>query len=434
MPHYYSSSTASSVYSQDGVIFPAPYDSSAPNGRDSVLYNKVRFASVLYEPNLQPLLERKESSASVLSKSSKASSKASNISQASTLAPTIYTEEIIKQLGYRPFEYWKGPPPVAHDLVHAKDDGKKKRLPVPPPPKALHRRSRAIRNSMRALASGAGSGSRAGAGAGAGALPPARLRDSMLPTLHEKPAARAVPPRPPPSPRVKDRYKYRYKLPRKNGEWPGWEPDEAVVRYFATRFAAVQEEKKEKGYYYDDDDDDDDEKLLLEKVEYRTTTRSKSKKSTSSSTTKPAKKAQTKGSKAANREKKSAKRKQKDQKRRHLWYKASPSSSSSSAKTSASRTRRRYSDTGSLRLWGEQERLWKPSTWRRRSWSLVTLLSMLVLGLILILVAALPHNNGEIKTPALARALSESETVVMARRAVHGGALFRFGAIRHDVP
>lgn len=356
---YYSSSAASSVYSQDGVLFPAPYDS-----------------------DLQPLIERKDSSASVTSK----------FSQASTLAPTVYTEEHIKTLGYRPFEYWKGPLPVAA-RVNGANDGGKKRLPVPPPPRALHRHSRAIRNSLRVLAPGS--------------LPPAKLRDSIQ-ALADK--ARPPPPplrrpHPPPSPRVKDRYAHRYKLPRKEREWPGWEPDAAVVAYFATRFAAEQEK----------------EKLKQKKKETGVKTTKVWKKTTMPSSKKP------KGYKGLG-----------------LWFSSSSLSSSSSSAHNANKEKFSYpprrkghkhyrdSDSGSIRLWGENERLLKPQTWTRRSWGIVTLLLMLLLGIILILVSTLSRGSEDLSiVPAQSQVQVADGGAPSARRAIHGGSLFRFGAIRH---
>lgn len=371
---YYSSSAASSIYSQDGVIFPAPYDS-----------------------DLQPLIERKDSSASVASK----------LSQASTLAPTVYTEEYIKTLGYRPFEYWKGPLPVAASVNGVHDGGRNKRLPVPPPPRALHRHSMAIRNSLRALAPGS--------------LPQAKLRDSMhaladkATMLPPPPPPSSRRPRPPPSPRVKDRYKHRYKLPRKEGEWPGWEPDEAVVAYFARRFAAEQEKERLK----------EKEKELGVK---KTKSWKKTTKKTTTTTTPPLseKKKQKKGYKG-----------------RGFWFLSSSSSHGAHNKKVSYPPRRKVhksykdidSDSGSIRLWGESERLLKPQTWTRRSWGIVTLLLMLLLGVILILVSTL-SRGGDSAVPTTTQPQAQvagaaDEGIASVRRAIHGGSVFRFGAIRH---
>lgn len=395
---YYSSSAASSIYSQDGVIFPAPYDSFEE------------------ESDLKPLIERsierKDSSASALSKSS-------NLSQASTLAPTIYTEDFIKTLGYRPFEYWKGPLPVASALDRA-NDGKRKRTPVPPPPRALNRHSRAFRNSLRALKPGP--------------LPPARLKEPVQ-LLMEKPPLPPRRPRPPPSPRVKDRYKHRYKLPRKEGEWPGWEPDESVVRYFATRFAETEKANLSgKG------------EMGLKKSKSSSIKGNAEKKTTTMTTKKP----------------KAAKKK----KGGHRFWSFS---NTSNASTHSSHKHEIESDSGSIRLFGERERFFKPQTWTRRSWGLVALLSMLLLGAILILASTLARGNdshqpqqtavmktetgtrpdddiftirlgapgGTAEDTALLLARDWATTVAAAatvsRRAVHGGSLFRFGPVRHTL-
>lgn len=167
---YLSSSTASSIYSQDGVLYPSPYE------------------------DFKPLITRKVSN----------SSKASN-------NPTIYTEEQIKSLGYRPFEYWKGPQPVAY--VRNKDSSKT-RAPIPPPRRASTIAPRRFRRSIGSLR-------------GLRLLPEVKLQGGLGWTAEEddevEPPLR--------SPRVKDRYRKRYQQPSgKENNWPGWVPDERVYK------------------------------------------------------------------------------------------------------------------------------------------------------------------------------------------------------------
>lgn len=364
---YYSSSAASSIYSQDGVIFPAPYDS-----------------------DVTPLIERKDSSASTFSK----------LSQASTLAPTVYTEDYIKSLGYRPFEYWKGPLPKVYGPISENERFKRKTAPVPPPPRAMHRRSRAFRNSFRAFVPGS--------------LPPVKTRHSRqrilddlpLPSPPRSPRPPRRRPQPPPSPRVKDRYKHRYKLPRKevNGEWPGWEPDEAVVRYFATRFANM--EKLEKGSKPYEGGGGAKKEMMGSKTTITST------------------KGNRKGEVG--------------------WARFR------SAVTVPFLRRDTGSDSGSIRLWGEREQFLKPSTWTRRSWGLVAALLVFLFSLIIFLVTMLSRNNDPLNKLE-AQTTQQQAPVVAAgilgrggledaflrgvtdfpRRAVHGGSLFRVGPIQH---
>lgn len=336
--HYYSSSNASSVYSQDGVLYPLPYDAD------------------LKKPlvGMPSGLGRKESSGSARSKTP------SNFSQASTLAPTIvYTEDFIKTLGYRPFEYWTGPPPVAVGG-----------LPVPPPPPkaALRRASRVLllRQSLR--------------------LPQqaqARLRDSMMNLMlsgeNKKPKQRRPVPVPPapPSPRVKD----RYKPPRKGNEWPDWEPDESALRYFEKQQQQQQQQHGEKkGRAVDTSTNEKRTTTLLAAIpetEFASRTINK-------------KKAKWRSSK-------------KQQQQRPLsdfWPGSSSSSPSSSWALQQTRNKldfflhgdrnRTISDSGSSIQLGEhnnEQRLLDPRTWTRRGWGVFALLAMLLLGVALLLAS-----------------------------------------------
>lgn len=410
--HYYSSSNASSVYSQDGVLYPLPYDAD------------------LKKPlvGIPSGLGRKESSGSARSKTP------SNFSQASTLAPTIvYTEDFIKTLGYRPFEYWTGPPPVAVGGLP---------VPPPPPPKAaLRRASRVLllRQSLR--------------------LPQqaqARLRDSMMNMLsgeNNKPKQRRSPvPPAPPSPRVKDRYKHRYKLPRKGNEWPGWEPDASALRYFEKQQQQRQGEKKGGAF-------------ITSTNEKRTTTLL-------------AAIPETEPSSRTTNEKKTNWRSSKKQQQRPLPDFWPGSSSSSSSYWALQQTRnkldfllhgdrnRTISDSGSSIRLGEhndEQRLLDPRTWTRRGWGVFALLAMLLLGVALLLASTVAAEAAARVTmvagPTGTTTVNDSSSGKMTQQqqleqqqqeqeqnlmvagpdddddddggtVVHGGSLFRFRAIQ----
>lgn len=130
-----------------------------------------------------------------------------------------------KVLGYTPFEYWQGPRPVAYP---GDRKAKPRRLPPPrikspPPPMEPI-------NSLRNFRP----------------MPAAKLRD--IKEYIDSGLADSRAPLVPPSPRVKDRYAGRYaerqrrrrerqrersRLQRVD-EWPGWVPDEKVVRRTAS--------------------------------------------------------------------------------------------------------------------------------------------------------------------------------------------------------
>lgn len=132
----------------------------------------------------------------------------------SSKASTIATQDT-KSLGYTPFEYWKGPRPVAYP-----GDKKAKPRKLPPPriksPAPPVQPVNALRNFKP--------------------MPEAKLRDIKV-YIDSELANPRVPV--PPSPRVKDRYAERQRQKRerqrqRNGlqrveEWPGWVPDEKAV-------------------------------------------------------------------------------------------------------------------------------------------------------------------------------------------------------------
>lgn len=122
--------------------------------------------------------------------------------------PTIYSEESIKSMGYRPFEYWKGPKPAAAPS--------RKRPPPPlPPPRFTGTNPMKPINSLQDFKP----------------LPKAKVLEMQS---YIKEVA------PPPSPRVKDRYaarmaerarrkRERMQRMQRIEEWPGWVPDEKVL-------------------------------------------------------------------------------------------------------------------------------------------------------------------------------------------------------------
>lgn len=142
--------------------------------------------------DVKPLITRKDSA-----------SAQSNHSTASK-SSTIYSEESIKSMGYRPFEYWKARKPA----------GRPPGRP-PPPPLALPRFTGT--NPMKPVNS---------------------LQDfKPLPRAKILEVQTYVMDAAPPSPRVKDRYAARLaERARRKRErqqrieaWPGWVPDEKVL-------------------------------------------------------------------------------------------------------------------------------------------------------------------------------------------------------------
>lgn len=171
-----SSDASSSVYSNDNDELQAPTPF-----KPAILYSK-------------PAIDRKDSATS-------------STNSVASKTPTVYSEDSIKAMGYRPFEYWKGPKPAAHPS--------KKRAPPPlPPPRLPNTNPMKPVNSLQDFKP----------------LPKAKVLEVQS---YMKDAA----PPPPPSPRVKDRYAARMaeRARRKRErmqrieEWPGWVPDEKVL-------------------------------------------------------------------------------------------------------------------------------------------------------------------------------------------------------------
>lgn len=164
----------------------------------SIYSNDDEEAPIIYSS--KPAIARKESTSAHSTTSSTVSRN-----------PTIYSEDSIKSLGYRPFEYWKGPKPAAAPSAM-------KRPPPPlPPPRFTGTNPMKPINSLQDFKP----------------LPKAKvlevqsyMKDAVGPN-----------PQPPSSPRVKDRYaarmaeRARRKRERNQRieEWPGWVPDEKVV-------------------------------------------------------------------------------------------------------------------------------------------------------------------------------------------------------------
>lgn len=154
-------------------------------------------------PDVKPLIARKDSAS--------ANSTTSSASKSST----VYSEESIKSMGYRPFEYWKGPKPAARP--GASSSSKRRALsplapPLPPPPRLT-----GTTNPMKPI------------NALQDFKPLPRAKVVEVQTYMRDTA--------PPSPRVKDRYAARMaERARRKRErlqrieaWPGWVPDEKVL-------------------------------------------------------------------------------------------------------------------------------------------------------------------------------------------------------------
>lgn len=181
-------------------------------------------APPMQQTDNKPIIARKDSAKSVRSITSSKSGTTS----------TYYSEEDIKELGYRPFEYYKAPKTTA------------KKIKPPPPPitavsRAHSRRTETSRSPPRVLAGHRNPSMNALQEFKP--LPRAKvfevrkyMDDIAIPTA---PVEAAVPP----SPRVKDRYAARLAAKRnaraarrraleghQGGEsWPGWAPNEKAM-------------------------------------------------------------------------------------------------------------------------------------------------------------------------------------------------------------
>lgn len=148
-------------------------------------------------------------------------------------ASTLYVLNPAQTLGYTPFEYWKGPKPVAYSGQA-----------VPKQTTKVHRPPQIKTSTIpKGLVN-----SRPGFQP---PVPTVKVREIEMvlkqpaPAVTPKITRRPVPPPPPPpSPRVKDRYRQRElerarrraarraqrALAEGNQEWPGWVPSEKAVR------------------------------------------------------------------------------------------------------------------------------------------------------------------------------------------------------------
>ncbi|KAF3770972.1 hypothetical protein M406DRAFT_67320 [Cryphonectria parasitica EP155] len=131
-------------------------------------------------------------------------------SSAKTLL-TIYDAETIKSLGYKPFEYWKGPKPTAYpvDFRKQKTNAAKPSRPKTPRISILKSSSASSNIALKPI-------------------PHVRVRE-----LKGYMDAEDTPPR---TPTIKERYrqrqaeraKRRRDLVHGGGNWPGWVPDKKV--------------------------------------------------------------------------------------------------------------------------------------------------------------------------------------------------------------
>lgn len=167
----------------------------------------------------KPLIARKDSAKSTRSTSSSKSGKT---------VSTYYSEDDVKELGYRPFEYYKVPrtaakkqrPPPSSTITNttraaalraAANNNNHPRPPMPPPPPPP-----ASTNSQQDFEP----------------PPKVKLLEVRKYYLNDAATAAVVPP----SPRVKDRYAARMAAKRSArararaiSEWPGWAPDEKAL-------------------------------------------------------------------------------------------------------------------------------------------------------------------------------------------------------------
>lgn len=230
---------------------PATVWSSADDS--SSVYSQETAATSVYEVVVLPPISRKDSSSSSRTKSS-----------------TVYSEETIKSLGYTPFEYWKGPRPVAYPQpprtsITAASLKQKRRPPPPPPPPLppVPPRPVVAVNSLHDFKP----------------MPETKLRE-----VREYITATA-----PSSPTVKDRYMQRQaervrrkrerERMRKLAEWPGWTPDAKAFRVAAAaaerehhsrhHHKHAQTNKKQRVVRIADEVDFVDEKGILETRQQR---------------------------------------------------------------------------------------------------------------------------------------------------------------------
>lgn len=196
-----SSDASSSIYSNDDDEAPIIYSSSRSNNYNNTNNNNTNIT------NPKPAIARKESTSAHSTTSSTVSRN-----------PTIYSEDSIKSLGYRPFEYWKGPKPAAAPSAM-------KRPPPPlPPPRFIGTNPMKPINSLQDFKP----------------LPKAKVLEvqSYIKDVNSSGSGGQM--QPPSSPRVKDRYAARMaeraerarrkrERNRRIEEWPGWIPDEKIV-------------------------------------------------------------------------------------------------------------------------------------------------------------------------------------------------------------
>lgn len=153
-------------------------------------------------------------------------SRQNSSSSSTSNSSTLYSLDPVKSLGYTPFEYWKGPLPVAYP---GQAQTKNRRTIRAPPQIKTSTIPKGLVNSRRDFKP----------------VPAAKVREIKM-HLNDTPnapaPAPAAPALPPPSPRVKDRYRQReaerarrreaLRAQRARGphDWPGWVPDEKAVR------------------------------------------------------------------------------------------------------------------------------------------------------------------------------------------------------------
>lgn len=198
-----------------------------PLSYSSSIYSEVTVAAPPHSPSIYsqdirspPTTPTQTQSHSLLlitrQDSVRSTAASSTVSSTLSRAPTIYSEETIKALGYRPFEYWKGP----------------KRAPYPAD---YHKHPQRKAVATAAAAANSDNNSDNGDKAQQISSPPrARLRDGLESDDRDVYVDLA----PPTSPTVKDRYRQRQrqrqidraKKQRAAVEWPHWVPSSAAKK------------------------------------------------------------------------------------------------------------------------------------------------------------------------------------------------------------
>lgn len=208
---------------------PVSFSSSIYSQDDVTLADTAPLITISRQNSSSSTTSSSSSSSTNSSSSAASSTSTASRSTTSSQATTLYSIDPVKSLGYTPFEYWKGPLPVAY---YPSQFQTKKGTSRAPPQIKTSTIPKGLVNSRRDFQP----------------VPAARVREIKVqldalpaPGPLEQPQQQHHHQQPPPSPRVKDRYRQREaerarrraarraQRARAPHEWPGWVPDEKAL-------------------------------------------------------------------------------------------------------------------------------------------------------------------------------------------------------------